>query len=207
MYMPSQFETKDAAAIQALMRAHPFAALIGQDGDGQPFATHLPMLHVEDGTTHGHLIGHVARANQHWRLFGSAAPALAIFAGPNAYISPTWYASDDMVPTWNYQAVHVYGRPVPVADDHAALNIVVRLSARFEVDLPKPWTIDKMTPGKALAMMKGIVAFTMPIERIEAKSKMGQNRSDADRLGAAAALEGRGGEAHLAVAAAMRTAG
>ena len=64
-----------------------------------------------------------------------------------------------------------------------------------------------MTPGKALAMMKGIVAFTMPIERIEAKSKMGQNRSDADRLGAAAALEGRGGEAHLAVAAAMRTAG
>ncbi len=207
MYMPSQFETKDAATIHAAMRANPFATLVGEDGDGLPFATHLPMLHVADGTPHGHLIGHVARANQHWRLFGSATPALAIFAGPNAYISPTWYASDDMVPTWNYQAVHVYGRPVPVADDHAALDIVVRLSAHFEAALPKPWTIDKMTPGKALAMMKGIVAFTMPIDRIEAKSKMGQNRTDADRLGAASALEARGGEANLAVARAMRAAG
>ncbi|MGE3651476.1 MAG: FMN-binding negative transcriptional regulator [Reyranellaceae bacterium] len=187
MYAPPLFDLADAAAIRGIMRAHPFATLVSTGEDGAPCVTHLPLIHVEDGSANGHLVGHVARANPHWKLFGEA-PTIAIFGGANAYISPTWYDSPDMVPTWNYQVVHAHGTPAIVADDDAALDVVVRLSAFFEASLPKPWTIDKMTPGKALGMMKGITAFTMPVERFEAKSKIGQNRTPADQRGAAEAL-------------------
>lgn len=205
MYAPPMFNLTDADAIRGLIRARPFATLVSTGDDGAPFVSHLPLIHVEDGSANGYLVGHVARANPHWKLFGTA-PTLAIFGGANAYISPSWYKSDDMVPTWNYQAVHVHGTPVIVADDDAALDVVVRLSAFFEAPLPKPWSIDKMTPGKALGMMKGIVAFTMPVERFEAKSKIGQNRSVADQRSAADALLALSGADNAAVGELMRHA-
>lgn len=203
MYVPPLFNLSDAQSIRGLMRARPFATLVSTGEDGTPYVTHLPLIHVEDGSANGHLVGHVARANPHWKLLGSA-PTIAIFDGANAYISPSWYQSADMVPTWNYQAVHALGTPVVVADDNAALDVVVRLSAFFEAPLPRPWTIDKMTPGKALGMMKGIVAFTMPVERFEAKSKIGQNRAVADQLSAADALLALGGAENTAVGKLMR---
>ncbi len=205
MYAPPLFDLSDAAAIRGIIRAHPFATLVSTGDDGAPFVTHLPLIHVEDGSANGHLLGHVARPNPHWKLFGKA-PTVAIFGGANAYISPSWYKSDDMVPTWNYQAVHAHGTPTIVADDEAALDVVVKLSAFFEAPLPKPWTIDKMTPGKALGMMKGIVAFTMPVARFEAKSKIGQNRTVADQRGAADALLALGGAGNTAIGALMRKA-
>lgn len=198
MYAPPLFDLTDAETIRGIIRAHPFATLVSTGEDGAPYVTHLPLIHVEDGGANGHLVGHVARANPHWKLFGKA-PTIAIFGGPNAYISPTWYKSDDMVPTWNYQAVHVHGAPAIVADDAAALDVVVQLSAFFEAPLPKPWTIDKMTPGKAMGMMRGIVAFTMPVARFEAKSKLGQNRNPADQRGAAEALLARGDAGNAAL--------
>jgi transcriptional regulator len=205
MYTPPPFDLRDVAAILGVIRAHPFATLVSTGDDGAPFVTHLPLIHVEDGSANGHLLGHVARANPHWKLFGKA-PTVAIFSGANAYISPSWYKSADMVPTWNYQAVHAHGAPAIVADDNAALDVVVRLSAFFEAALPKPWTIEKMTPGKALGMMKGIVAFTMPVARFEAKSKIGQNRDAADQRGAADALLALGGSDNTAIGALMREA-
>lgn len=205
MYAPPLFNLTDADTIRGLIRARPFATLVSTGDDGAPCVSHLPLIHVEDGSANGHLVGHVARANPHWKLFGTA-PTLAIFGGANAYISPSWYESADMVPTWNYQAVHAHGSPVIVADDNAALDVVVQLSAFFETALPKPWTIDKMTPGKALGMMKGIVAFTMPVERFEAKSKIGQNRSVADQRSAADALLALGGADNAAVGELMRRA-
>lgn len=205
MYAPPLFDLTDAQAIRGIMRAHPFATLVSTGEDGAPYVTHLPLIHIEDGSANGYLLGHVARANPHWKLFGTA-PTVAIFGGANAYISPSWYKSDDMVPTWNYQAVHVHGTPTIVADDNAALDVVVKLSAVFEASLPKPWTIDKMTPGKALGMMKGIVAFIMPVARFEAKSKIGQNRNVADQRGAAEALLAQGGVGNSAVGELMRKA-
>lgn len=205
MYAPPLFDLSDAAAIRGIIRAHPFATLISTGEDGVPFVTHLPLIHVEDGSANGHLLGHVARPNPHWKLFGKA-PTVAIFGGANAYISPSWYESDDMVPTWNYQAVHAHGTPAIIADDTAALDVVVRLSAFFEASLPKPWTIDKMTPGRALGMMKGIVAFTMPVARFQAKSKIGQNRDVADQRAAADSLLALNGADNTAMGALMRKA-
>ena len=205
MYAPPMFDLTDAAAIRGVIRAHPFATLVSTGDDGVPFVSHLPLIHVEDGSANGHLLGHVARANPHWKLFGKA-PTVAIFGGANAYISPSWYTSDDMVPTWNYQVVHAHGTPTIVADDAAALDVVVRLSAVFEAQLAKPWTIDKMTPGKALGMTKGIVAFTMPVVRFAAKSKIGQNRTVADQRGAADALLALGGASNTATGTLMRKA-
>jgi len=205
MYAPPMFDLSDAAAIRGIIRAHPFATLVSTGDAGVPFVTHLPLIHIEDDSANGHLLGHVARANPHWKLFGKA-PTVAIFGSANAYISPSWYTSADMVPTWNYQVVHAHGTPAIVADDNAALDVVVKLSAFFEAPLPKPWTIDKMTPGKALGMMKGIVAFTMPVARFAAKSKIGQNRTVADQRGAAEALLALGGAGNTAIGALMRKA-
>jgi transcriptional regulator len=205
MYAPPLFDLADAAAIRGIIRAHPFATLVSTGEDGTPYVSHIPLIHIEDGSANGHLLGHVARPNPHWKLFDKA-PTIAIFGGANAYISPSWYKSPDMVPTWNYQAVHVHGAPVVVADDNAALDVVVKLSAFFEASLSKPWTIDKMTPGKALGMMKGIVAFTMPVARFEAKSKIGQNRTPADQRGAAEALLGLSGAGNTTIGELMRNA-
>jgi transcriptional regulator len=207
MYVPPHFDLKDEAAARALMHARSFATLVSTDEQGTPFVTHLPLLLDEDGSPHGKLVGHVARANPHWRLFARDTPSLAIFHGPHAYISPNWYASPNLVPTWNYTAVHAYGSPRILKDDADALLVVERLAARFEAALPEPWTTARLPPGNALAQMKGIVAFEMPISRLQAKAKLGQNRRDADRYAAADALEKEGGEDNAAVAVLMRGAG
>jgi transcriptional regulator len=206
MYVPPHFDL-NAAAARVLMRDRSFATLVTTDEVGAPFVTHLPLLHDDDGSAHGKLVGHVARANPHWRLFDRGTPTLAIFHGPHAYISPNWYASPNLVPTWNYTAVHAYGTPRILDEPEAALAVVERLAAYFEASLPRPWSTAKLPPGNALAQMKGIVAFDMPIERLQAKAKVGQNRLPADQRSAAEALAARGGEDNLAVAALMRAAG
>jgi transcriptional regulator len=207
MYVPPHFDLKDAETARALMRARSFATLVSTDEEGAPFVTHLPLLFEEDGSPHGKLVGHVARANPHWRLFARSTPSLAIFHGPHAYISPNWYVSVNQVPTWNYTAVHAYGAPRILQEDTAALAVVERLAAYYEASLPQPWSTARLPPGNALAQMKGIVAFDMPISHLQAKAKLGQNRRDADRHAAADALEQQGGEDNVAVAALMRGAG
>ena len=177
IYTPGHFNGSDADA-QALMRDYPFATLITASG-GEPQFTHLPLL-WEEGGVHGVLHGHMARANPQWQAFAQGHTA-AVFHGPHAYISPSWYAQPEQnVPTWNYATVHAHGRPEFIEAAADKLALIDRTTAQFERGNSPPWT--RSVGGERLDKMLGaIVAFRMPLLRIEAKFKMNQNRTPADR--------------------------
>lgn len=202
MYVPAIFAEDDPAELASLMRAASFAALV-TTVDGRPAATHLPLVLDQDSGAPGRLLGHVARANDHWKSFDGTNEALAIFAGPHAYISPSWYESANMVPTWNYAAVHVYGRPRIIEDTDAVLALLARLVRTYELDATGNWSMDKSDPEIMRGMTKGIVAFEMPIERMEGKWKMSQNRKPVDAKGAIEGLRGLGGAEAKTVAEIM----
>ena len=185
MYTPSHFVVADRGAQLELIDRHPFGTLITVNA-GRVCTSTVPFLIGRDAAS---LDAHVARANPHWREFESATDVVASFIGPNAYISPNWYQSADMVPTWNYVAVEVRGRVELLDSRSARLDIVDRLSARHEADLPKPWTSDKMSVAFRDKLLDAIVAFRVHIESIEAKAKLGQNRKPEDLRSAAAALD------------------
>lgn len=180
MYIPKFFEASEEDA-REIMRSHSWSLLVSTGSDGAPFATHLALLWQEDGSAHGHLIGHMARANPHWNLFGGAADSMVMFWGPHAYVSPTWYTPGPKVPTWNYVTVHAYGRPEIVEDTQGVLDILAKLAAAYEGTGDDAWTLDRLPPGNAEAQTKGIVAFRMPLARLEAKVKLSQNRDLEDR--------------------------
>jgi transcriptional regulator len=203
MYLPKHFEASEPTG-REIMQAHGWALLITTGEDGAPFCTHLALLWQDDGSAHGSLIGHLARANPHWKLFARDAASLAIFWGPHAYVSPTWYAPGPKVPTWNYVTVHAYGRPQVVEDTQGALDILAKLSAVYEGSGPDAWGLDRLPPGNAEAQSKGIVAFRMPLERIEAKTKLSQNRDLEDRHRVIARLEASDGQDAQATARWMK---
>ena len=124
MYIPKHFEGTEAQG-REIMQGHGWALLTTADADGAPLTTHLSLVWEDDGSPHGSLIGHMARANGHWKLFSRGAPSLALFWGPHAYVSPTWYAPGPKVPTWNYVTVHAYGRPEIVEATPAVLILIV----------------------------------------------------------------------------------
>jgi transcriptional regulator len=186
MYIPKAFEASETVG-RDIMQAHAWALLVTTGADGAPFCTHLALLWQDDGTPHGRLIGHIARANPHWKLFAGAAPSMALFWGPHAYVSPTWYAPGPKVPTWNYVTVHAYGRPQIVEETKDALDILATLSAAYEGN--DGWTLDALPPGNAETQTRGIVAFRLPIDRLEAKTKLSQNRDLEDRQRVIAGLE------------------
>lgn len=188
MYIPKLFEASETMG-REIMQAHSWALLVTIGADGTPFASHLALLWQEDGSAHGHLIGHMARANSHWKLFEGAADSMAMFWGPHAYVSPTWYTPGPKVPTWNYLTVHAYGRPEIIDDTKGALDILARLVATYEGEGPDAWSMDRLPPGNAEAQSRGIVAFRMPLSRIEAKAKLSQNRDLEDRHRVIAQLE------------------
>jgi transcriptional regulator len=178
LYVPSHFAENDRDVQLGVIRAHPFGILTSLV-DGGLMSTHIPFLIEGDA-----LLAHVARANPHWRAFDGTTEAQAIFSGPHAYVSPAWYEKRPAVPTWNYVAVHVTGRPMVIADPAVARALLMRLAATFDAN----WRMENEPEAFLDGMMKGIVAFTLPIERIEGKFKLSQNREAADRLGAAAKL-------------------
>jgi transcriptional regulator len=184
MYVPKHFAFDDPAEIHAFLRDFPFATLV-TTRNGEPFATHLPL--VLDTTGPEPLLrGHVARANQHWQaLEASEADTLAIFHGPHAYVSPRWYRSAPAVPTWNYVAVHVYGRPRLLSSHE---ELLADMAALVEVFEPDGQARDVITPEFVEKLSAGIVGFRMPIARIEGKRKLSQNRALEDRQGVADAL-------------------
>jgi transcriptional regulator len=147
-----------------------------------------------------------ARANPVWRTLGPGREVLVICQGPHCYVSPDWYASAGLVPTWNYVAVHCYGTPRPVADADAVIAHLRQLSALAEERLlPKrPWTLDKIKPTTLAALIRHIVAFRIEITRIEGKRKLNQNRSAADRAGVIRALDGSSRSDDQEIAEAMR---
>jgi len=191
VYVPKDFLLSDRARIFEVMRRHDFALLVTAPAGG-PSASHLPFLLDGDAGQWGTLIAHMARANPQWRDFEELAKedgeALVVFQGPHAYISPSWYGAGPAVPTWNYTAVHAYGRPQIIEDPARVRAILERLVAVQESRLDPPWTLDSQTEKYLSGMMRGIVAFEIPIERLEAKAKLGQNKSAAQAAGAAAAL-------------------
>jgi len=201
MYIPPSFRMEEAEA-RRFVREHSFAVLFSRRANGEPWATHLPLVWEHDGED-SPLIGHVARANPHWRDL-DGTPVLAVFSGPNAYISPLWYGAGPNVPTWNYLAVHVTGvcRTHP-ADRDRAVAILDRLRHVFEPDAPA-LEADLARHPYFGQQLDAIVALTVEVQRIEGAAKLGQNRPAADRLGAAAGLDGTGRDEDRVVAALMR---
>lgn len=164
---------------------------------------YVPRHFAEDNVPTLH--GFMARANPQRRGFGEEALALAIFQGPHAYISPSWYDSKQVVPTWNYAAVHAYGAPRIIEDHDATLAVLERLVAENESAMAEPWRIDSQTDAFRDAQMRGITAFEIPITRLEGKYKLAQNKPEADRLGTATALR-ETGDAHALELARMMEA-
>jgi len=204
MYTPRAFEVTDDARLHALMRNYPFAVLVSTRG-GALEATHLPFMVDASRGAHGTLLGHMARANPHWRQFDGSHEATVIFTGPHAYVSPSWYADPHTVPTWNYAVVHAHGRPAVIDDRQRVRELLGTLVARHEAPLDPPWTMDQAEPGLD-RQIEHIVAFEMEITRLEGKFKLNQNRSQADRQGVIEALADSGDPLEYAVAEAMRKA-
>jgi transcriptional regulator len=189
MYTPPAFREDDPAVLRQMIREARLPTLVTPTADGL-VATPLPLFLVDEGT-HGVLYGHVSKANPQWTL-PPTGEALAIFAGPEAYISPSWYASKQehgkVVPTWNYVAVHAYG-PVQFFDDEQRLyEIVTTLTDRYEAGRAEPWGVTDAPVDFIRAQLRGIVGVRLTIARIEGKRKLSQNRPPADRQGVATAL-------------------
>ena len=189
MYVPKAFAVADPAWAHRFIETYGFGTLVTLR-DGEPFATHLPFLIEPENGPRGTLLAHMARENPHWRAFGES-PSLAIFTGPHAYVSPSWYRSPAAkVPTWNYTAVHVYGKARAVDDVAEAETILRKLIGQAEKDFPDPWTFERVDEPYRREMIHHIVAFTIPIDRIEAKAKLNQNRPPLDRRLVAEAVGG-----------------
>ena len=172
MYVPPHFEMTDRAAIFGFMARHSFALLVSQSA-GEPFATHIPLLHDPSAGPHGTLRGHVAKANPHAKLLAGQR-TLAVLAGPHAYVSPTWYRTENTVPTWNYVAVHAYGTCELIEEEAELIDLLKDSVAAYESGMPAPWQFDADSPY-VRNLAKTIVGFRIPIDCLEAKAKLNQN--------------------------------
>ncbi|TGT40249.1 FMN-binding negative transcriptional regulator [Mesorhizobium sp. M8A.F.Ca.ET.165.01.1.1] len=191
MYTPPAFRDDDRDSLMATIRAARLANLVTATADG-PLATPLPLFLAETEGEHGVIHGHLARANPQWRV-PAIGDGLAMFMGPDAYVTPSWYATKQetgkVVPTWNYAAVHAYG-PVEFFDDaDRLLEVVTRLTNLHEGARDAPqWAVSDAPPDFIQSQLRGIVGLRMPVVRLEGKRKMSQNRNAADRAGVAAGL-------------------
>ena len=209
MYVPPAFRDDDLASLHATMRAARLCSFVTATAQGL-VATPLPVLIDETEGEQGVLYGHVARANPQWRV-PPAGEAMAIFMGPDAYVTPSWYATKratgKVVPTWNYVAVHAYGPVEFFEDADRLLDIVTRLTVLHERPRAEPWAVTDAPADFIQAQLRGIVGLRMPIARIEGKRKMSQNRSLEDRAGVAAGLQSSERTSDQAVAALIRRLG
>lgn len=202
MYVPPVFDQADLAACHGLIEANGFGILVSVGaGATTPLATHIPFLLDRAGGPRGTLTGHMARANPHCELLSTEA--LIIFQGPHAYVSPSWYEAAPAVPTWNYMAVHAYGTPRIIDDSAEAQATLAHLVDAHEAGRTTPWQLDSLPGDFVDEMVRGIVAFEVPITRLEGKWKLSQNRSAADRRGVIKALRTQGDPISDAVAEAM----
>lgn len=203
MYIPEFNRIDDKATVLAFMRDNPFAIVVSNN-EGVPFATHIPVL-VREQRDEILLIGHMAKANPHWKQFEREPEALVIFHGPHAYISPRWYENAESVPTWNYAAVHVYGHAVMVSDVQRPLEILLETLREFDGAYIDQWNTlrEKYRSG----MLKQIVAFEITVERMEAKFKLSQNRPKRDQANVIEQLEQSTDSAAREVAQLMKERG
>lgn len=205
LYTPSHFAASDRTAAARLMHDHPFATLV-TPATPEPLVSHLPLLLTPNCEPHGTLIGHMARANPHWER-AAGVESLAIFHGPHAYVSPSWYAEPaKAVPTWNYATVHAHGALEVIDDPAEARGVLDALVQRFEAQRDAPWQF-AMPERQRDALVGAIVAFRLRIRRLDAKFKLSQNRPAGDQVRVAAALEEEGYADAASVAAWMRAYG
>ena len=186
MYIPHANEEKRIPVLHQLIHDEPLAALVTLTSTGL-LATHLPLVLESTPDTFGILRGHVSRANPQWRDLNAAVDALAIFSGPQHYITPTWYPGTyehgKEVPTWNYVVVHAYGPLQIIHDEHWLLTHLEQLTAQSEVDVPTPWKPSDAPADFIRTLLHGIVGFELPIHRLEGKWKVSQNRTSAEKQG------------------------
>lgn len=190
MYVPALFKEDRIEILHDAIRRTGLATLVTLAPDGL-IASHVPMLLDAEPASNGTLVGHLARPNPQAR--GATGEALAIFQGPDAYITPSWYATKrqngKVVPTWNYVAIHAYG-PIEFFDDAERLrDVVTKLTAREEAQRAEPWAVTDAPPDFIDGMLRGIVGFAVPISRLEGKWKMSQNRPAEDRAGVVDGLQ------------------
>ncbi len=194
MYVPPAFRLEELPEIHAAMEAARLATVVTATAEGL-MATPLPLFLVPEEGPFGTLYGHLARANLQWSS-PTRGEALAIFPGPDAYVTPSWYASKRehgrVVPTWNYEAVHAHGVPEFFEDEARLLEAVTRLTERHEAGRAAPWAVTDAPERFVQGQLRGIVGLRLPIARLVGKRKMSQNRSAEDRAGVAAGLGASG---------------
>jgi transcriptional regulator len=201
MYVPKHFALDDPERIAEVLRRFDFALLISAVEGRAPVATHLPFVFDPARGAKGTLRAHMARANPHWRdlvkLAESGGEALVAFSGPHGYVSPSWYGPGDAVPTWSYVAAHAYGVPCLIEDPAVVRALLAQMVAVQEAGRAVPWSLADQDEAFLARMQRGIVAFEIPVARLEAKAKLSQNKDTGVRRSVAAALR-EGGETDLA---------
>jgi transcriptional regulator len=206
MYIPPHFVEEQVPVLHEAMRRAGLVTLV-TFGEGGLEASHVPMLLDPEPAPFGTLHGHISIANAQWQHADTAVPALAIFLGPDAYISPAWYETTQqtgkVVPTWNYVAIHASGPLRFFHDADRLRDQVTKLTERHEGRRQEPWSVEHAPDDFIGGLLKGIVGFEMPITRLEGKWKMGQNRPEGDRLGAIEGLIREGGATERDVAGIM----
>ncbi|WP_324732475.1 FMN-binding negative transcriptional regulator [Pseudomonas paeninsulae] len=186
MYSPTAFRQDDLATLHRQIAACRLATVVSQGPSGLQ-ASHLPLLLEPAEGEFGTLYGHFARANPQCQELANGGEVLTIFSGPDAYVSPAWYPAKaehgKVVPTWNYIAVHAYGQAEVFDDAERLLALVSRLSERHEAGRAQPWAVSEAPQDYIDSMLRAIVGFALPIQRLDGKWKLGQNRSAADQSG------------------------
>lgn len=203
MYVPAANAVPDPDEARAMVADVGAATFVTSGEDGFPWATWLPVLWVGD-----RVVAHLARANPHWREVADGAPCLLVVDGPQAYVSPGWYASKAehgrVVPTWNYESVQLRGRATVHDDPEWLRAVVTDLTDAHEAGRPQPWHVTDAPEAYVAGQLRGIVGLEVVVEQVSAKAKLSQNRSAADQAGVVAGLEASGDPRDGAVAAAMR---
>jgi transcriptional regulator len=178
MYIPEHFKETSPECIAALIENYPFGTLVTAP-DGTPFVSHLPFLFDSTVGLHGKLLGHMARANPQWHHLTAAREVLAVFQGPHAYVSPSWYGSPG-VPTWNYAVAHLYGKPRLIESETELEALVERLTNVYESQMLNPWQLNLSSERRA-KLLSMIVGFEIEITDVQGKFKLSQNRPAEDQ--------------------------
>jgi transcriptional regulator len=202
MYLPTLFKEERLPILHDAIRQAGLAMLVTNGTDG-PEVSHVPLLLDPGEGTYGTLYGHLARANDQWRTADTAQPALAVFTGPDSYISPSFYKSKavhgKVVPTWNYVAIHARGRLRFFHEAAELHEVVSRLTNRHEGERAQPWAVTDAPEAFVQSQLRAIVGFSLHIETLEGKWKMSQNRTEEDRAGVRAGLSASDNPAEQAV--------
>ncbi len=200
MYTPKLNRNENTEELQAFIRMNGFGILVSTVA-GKPWASHIPLMLSADGKK---LSGHIARGNKQWKEWNLETEILAIFSGPHAYISSSWYDHEN-VPTWNYLAVHVYGH-LKILSDHELLQSLKELTDKYEKHSERPVSVEKMNPDFVKKEMLGIVGFEIEITKMEATYKLSQNRDTKNYDAIVTELEKRKDHASTAIANEMKKA-